>query len=384
MSDRETKRDPLTPERHLCARVEVSVNHSRGRGSTMNVTTYGLDLAKRVFQVHWVEPETGELKRKALARAEVAAFFARRAPGVVAMESCGSAHYWGRVLSGLGHEVRLIAAQFVRPFVKTNKTDAADAEAIWETVQRPGMRFVALKSEEQQAVLSLHRLRSQLVKIRGMQAYQVRSLLYEFGVVTRQGFAALKAKAAAVLGQPEGCPVPELLRVELLNQLEGLQSLTERIVALERRIGSWQRREEECERLATIPGVGRLTATAVVATVADARSFRSGREFAAFLGLVPRQSGTGGRVKMLGISKRGDPYLRTLLIHGARSVVLTQSRADRVMDPWLKEVLARRPKNVAIVALANKMARTIWALLAHDRSFDPNWSRTAMAVATSS
>ena len=381
---RKIKGDPLAPERHRCARVEVSINHSRGRGSTMNVTTYGLDLAKRVFQVHWVELETGELKRKTLARAEVTAFFARRPPGIVAMESCGSAHYWGRVLSGLGHEVRLIAAQFVRPFVKTNKTDAADAEAIWEAAQRPGMRFVALKSEEQQAVLSLHRMRAQLVKIRGMQAYQVRSLLYEFGVVAPKGFRGLRAKAGPVLADTTSCPVPELLRTELLGQLQGLDRLTERIEALERRIGSWQRRESDCARLATIPGVGRLTATAVVATVADARSFRSGREFAAFLGLVPRQSGTGGRVKMLGISKRGDPYLRTLLIHGARSVMLTQSRADRVMDPWLKEVLARRPKNVAIVAMANKMARTIWALLAHGRSFDPNWGRTAMAVATGS
>jgi transposase len=374
--------DPLTPGRHLRARVEMSVNHSRGRGSTMNVTTYGLDLAKRAFQVHWVEPDTGELKRKALLRADVAAFFARRAPGVVAMEACGSAHYWGRVLSGLGHQVRLIAAQFVKPFVKTNKTDAADAEAIWEAAQRPGMRFVALKSVEQQAVLSLHRMRAQLVKIRAMQAYQVRSLLYEFGVVAPKGFRALKEKLGPVLADPSACPVPELARVELLNHFQELQGLTGRIEALERRIGSWQRREAECERLAAIPGVGRLTATAVVATVADARSFRSGREFAAFLGLVPRQSGTGGRVKLLGISKRGDPYLRTLLIHGARSVMLWQSRADRAMDPWLKEMLARRPKNVAIVALANKMARTIWALMAHSRTFDPNWRRTAMAVAT--
>jgi transposase len=299
------------------------------------------------------------------------------------MESCGSAHYWGRVLSGQGHRVRLIAAQFVRPFVKTNKTDAADAEAIWETAQRPGMRFVALKSEEQQAVLSLHRMRAQLVKIRAMQAYQVRSLLYEFGVVAPKGFRALKEKAHLVLADPSSGPVPELVRVALLDQLEELQNLTARIEALVRRIAGWQRREAECQRLAAIPGVGRLTATAVVATVADAHAFRSGREFAAFLGLVPRQSGTGGRVQLLGISKRGDPYLRTLLIHGARSVMLTQSRADRVMDPWLKGVLARRPKNVAIVALANKMARTIWALLAHSRSFDPNWGRTAMtAVAT--
>jgi transposase len=376
-----TKADPLEPERHRCARVEISSNHSRDRGSTMNVTTYGLDLAKRVFQVHWVEADTGEIKRKVLARGDVGAFFARRVPGIVAMESCGSAHHWGRVISGLGHQVRLIAAQFVRPFVKTNKTDAADAEAIWEAAQRPGMRFVALKSEEQQAVLSLHRMRAQLVKIRAMQAYQVRSLLYEFGVVAPKGFRALKNKAGPVLADPTGCPVPELLRGELLSQLQGLESLTARIEALERRIGSWQRRNGDCERLAAIPGVGQLTATAAVATVSDARSFRSGREFAAFLGIVPRQSGTGGRVKLLGISKRGDPYLRTLLIHGARSVILTQSRADRVMDPWLRAVLARRPKNVAIVALANKMARTIWALLAHGRHFDPNWDRAAMSVA---
>jgi len=373
--------DPLEPERHQCARVEMSSNHSRDRGSTMNITTYGLDLAKRVFQVHWVEPETGEVKRRTLARAEISAFFARRAAGIVAMESCGSAHYWGRVLRDLGHQVRLIAAQFVRPFVKTNKTDAADAEAIWEAVQRPGMRFVALKSEEQQAVLSLHRMRAQIVKIRTMQAYQVRSLLYEFGVVAPKGFRALTATIGPVLAEPAPGAVPELVRIELLSQLEGLRTLSARIDELERRIGSWQRRETECQRLAGIPGVGRLTASAVVATVADARSFRSGREFAAFLGLVPRQSGTGGRVKMLGISKRGDPYLRTLLIHGARSVLLSQSRADRVMDPWLRGVLSRRPKNVAIVALANKMARTIWALMAHGRVFDRNWSRTAWAVA---
>lgn len=382
MSKRSSKADPLEPERHQCARVEVSSNHSRGRGSTMNNTTYGLDLAKRVFQVHWVDLDTGEVKRKALARADVAAFFARRASGVVAMEACGSAHYWGRVLHGLGHEVRLIAAQFVKPFVKTNKTDAADAEAIWEAAQRPGMRFVSLKSEEQQAVLSLHRMRAQLVKIRTMQAFQIRSLLYEFGIVAPQGFRALAAKAGPLLAEgANDAAVPELLRQELFRQLEAVRTLNARIEELERRIGGWQRREADCARLTEIPGVGRLTATAVVATVADARSFHSGREFAAFLGLVPRQSGTGGRVKLLGISKRGDPYLRTLLIHGARSVLLTQSRADRVMDPWLKEVLSRRPKNVAIVALANKMARTIWALLAHGRSFDQNWGRTAMAVA---
>jgi len=372
--------DPLEPGRHQCARVEMLRNHLRDRGSTMNITMYGLDLAKRVFQVHWVDPETGEVKRKALSRAEVSAFFALRAPGLVAMEACGSAHHWGRLLKGLGHEVRLIATQFVRPFVKSNKTDAADAEAIWEAAQRPGMRFVALKSEEQQAVLSLHRIRQQFVKIRTMQAHQVRSLLYEFGVVAPKGWRALLAQAGPVLADETSCPVPQLVRRELLTQLEALRALTTRTVEIERQIGSWQRRESECKRIAAIPGVGPLSATAVVATVGDAHSFRSGREFAAFLGLVPRQSGTGGRIKLLGISKRGDPYLRTLLIHGARTVLAAQSGADRELDPWLKGLLSRRPKNVAIVALANNMARTIWALMAHGRAFDRSWNRAAMPV----
>jgi len=352
----------------------------KGQGIAMNNTTYAVDLAKKVFQVHWVEPSTGEIKRKALARAELSAFFARREPGLIAMEACGSAHHWGRVLKGLGHEVRLIAAQFVRPFVKSNKTDAADAEAIWTASAQPGMRFVALKSEEQQAVLSLHRLRAQLVKMRTMQANQIRSLLYEFGVIVPRSWRVLLAQATPILADEVHCPVPALLRVELLGQLAGLSALTSRIAELERQIGSWQRREAECQRIAAIPGVGRLSATAVVATVGDARTFKSGREFAAFLGLVPRQSGTGGRVKLLGISKRGDPYLRTLLIHGARSVLIQQSRAGREPDPWFQSLLARRPKNVAIVALANKMARTIWALLAHGRAFDRGWGRSAMTA----
>jgi transposase len=346
----------------------------------MNITTYGLDLAKKVFQVHWVDARTGEVKRKALGRADVTAFFARREPGVIAMEACGSAHHWGRVLREQGHEVRLVAAQFVRPFVKTNKTDAADAEAIWETVQRPQMRFVAVKSEEQQSVLSLHRIRQQCVKMRTMQANQIRGLLYEFGIVVPKSWRALLTKAGPILSDETQCPVPEMMRRELITQLESMRAMTARITDLERLIEGWQRREVECQRISAIPGVGKLTATAVVATIGDAKTFRSGREFAAFLGLVPRQSGTGGRVKLLGISKRGDPYLRTLLIHGARTVMNQASRADRTMPPWIKELLSRRHKNVATVALANKMARTIWALLAHDRTFDRSWSGSAMTA----
>ena len=372
------RKDPLS-RRHRCARVEMSNNHSQNRGSDMLVTTYGVDLAKRVYQVHWVETDSGEVKRKVLRRGQLQGFFARRAAGVVAMEACGSAHHWGRALTRLGHQVRVISAQFVRPFVKSNKTDAADAQAIWEAAQRPEMRFVALKSKQQQAVMGLHRIRGQLVKQRTMQANQVRGLMYEFGVVVPRSWRALLAQAAPILADASRGEIPDLIRGELQQQLQGLRDLTGRIEQLERSIGAYRAQDEQCRRIEAIPGVGPLSSTAIVASVGDARTFGSGREFAAFLGLVPRQSGTGGRVKLLGISKRGDPYLRTLLIHGARAVVNHSSRPGRTMPSWLRELLARRPKNVAIVALANKIARTIWALLAHDRRFDERWGQ-AMPV----
>jgi transposase len=365
--------------RHQCARVEMFSNHSRDRGSDMQVTTYGVDLAKRVFQVHWVELESGEVKRRMLMRGEFRAFFACRPAGVVAMEACGSAHYWGRALQELGHGVRLIAAQFVRPFVKSNKTDAADAQAIWEAAQRPEMRFVALKSESQQAVLGLHRIRQHLVKVRTMQVNQIRGLLYEFGVVVPRSWRALLTQAGPLLKDDSRREVPQLLRGELQQQLEGVRELTHRIEQLERTIRSYHRQDEQCRRIEAIPGVGPLSSTAILASVGDVRTFRSGRQFAAFLGLVPRQSGTGGRVRMLGISKRGDPYLRTLLIHGARAVLNHSARPGHLQPPWLEGLLTRRPKNVAIVALANKIARTIWALLAHGRDFDPRW-RQAVPV----
>ena len=329
------RKDPLSI-RHRCARVEMFSNHSQDRGSEMQVTTYGVDLAKQVFQVHWVETDSGEVKRKMLARGQMQAFFARRAAGVVAMEACGSAHHWGRALKALGHQVRLISAQFVRPFVKSNKTDAADAQAIWEAAQRPEMRFVALKSEQQQALMGLHRIRAQLVKQRTMQANQVRGLLYEFGVVVPKSWRALLAQAAPILADASRGEIPELIRGELQQQLQGLRELTGRIEQLERSIGAYRAQDEQCRRIEAIPGVGPLSSTAIVASVGDARTFRSGREFAAFLGLVPRQSGTGGQVRLLGISKRGDPYLRTLLIHGARAVLNHGSRPGRTMPPWLQ------------------------------------------------
>ena len=373
--------DRPEPVRYSRAKVELQSHHLPNGRATMSVTTYGFDLAKQVFQVHWVDLDTGEVKRKTLRRSEVSVFFAQRPPGLVAMEACGSGHYWGRLLRTLGHEVLLLPPQFVAPFVKTNKSDAADAEAIWEAVQRPGMRFVAVKTEEQQAILSLHRLRQQTVKVRSMQACQIRSLLYEFGFVAPMGWRSLLENACPILADSTRSPVSEVLRRELLTQLDGLKTLTIRIVELERELDTWQKSEFECQRIRAIPGVGKLTATALIATIADARTFRSGREFAAFLGLVPAQSGTGGRVRLLGISKRGDPYLRTLLIHGARAVLTQALKPHRIVDPWLKALLSRRPKNVVIVALANKIARTIWALLAHRREFDRGWNKSAVGIA---
>ncbi|HAG75275.1 MAG TPA: IS110 family transposase, partial [Thauera sp.] len=332
----------------------------------MKVTTFGLDLAKNVFQLHWVEPQTGEVKRRALKRDQMIKFFAQRSASVVAMEACGSAHYWARKLIELGHEARLIAPQFVRPFVRSNKTDAADAQAIWEAAQRPERRFVAVKSVHQQAVLMLHRVREQRVKMRTMQINQLRGLLYEFGVILPAGRHKAMTQVAQALAQLEDT-LPAMALEVLREQCASIEALSAQIEEIERKLAAWRKEDEAAKRLMQVPGVGLLTATAAVATVGDAKVFSSGREFAAFLGLVPRQSGTGGRVKLLGISKRGDGYLRRLLIHGARAVI-THAKAR---DPWVEALLARRPLNAVVVALANKMARTIWALLAHGRYYEP-------------
>lgn len=338
----------------------------------MDYTIIGVDLAKRVFQLHWVEMETGEICRRQLKRQQVAEFFVNHSSCIIAMEACGSAHYWGRKFAAMGHEVRLIAAQFVRPFVKSNKTDVADAQAIWEAVQRPDMKFVALKTEEQQSILTLHRMREQLVKMRTMQVNQLRGLLYEFGVDLPQGRQKGIARITEELARLEDSQSAMLIDA-VREQLRRIEILNQDIAGLEKKLLLWKKHDEASKKLLDIPGVGLLTATAAVATIGDAKAFKSGREFAAFLGLVPRQSGTGGRVKLLGISKRGDVYLRTLLIHGARSVI----RHQKEHTPWLEKLLLRRPHNAAAVALANKMARTIWALLAHNRTFQKDYAASA-------
>jgi len=330
----------------------------------MNATTYGLDVAKRVFQMYWVDAQTGEIANRRFGRDELIGFLVQRPAGRVALEACGSGHWWARKIKALGHEVVLLHAKFIRPFVQTNKTDAADARAIWTAVQQPEMRTVAAKTADQQAMLSLHRMRALLVKLRTMQVNQLRGLLYEFGATFRAGRMAGLAEIQVRMAELADT-LPEAMLCSLQDQLKRIDALELDIDRLEQRIGAWQKQEAECRALAAVPGIGKLTATALVAMIGDAKTFKSSREFASFLGLVPRQSGTGGKIRLGSISKRGDPYLRTLLIHGARSVMYHA----KVPTRWQKEIQARRPANVAAVAMAHKMARTAWAILAHGQAY---------------
>ena len=334
----------------------------------MNFTTYGLDIAKRVFQLHWVAHESGEIHNRKFGKHELLEFFAQREAGLIAIEACGSAHWWRRKLMVLGHEVKLIHAKFVRPFVQGNKTDAADAKAIWTAARQPEMRTVAGKTEDQQAMLALHRMRLSLIKFRTMQVNQLRGLLYEFGITLRGGRQAGLAEIQQRMAELEEI-VPDMLLEAVKEQLKRLDGIEADVQNIEHRIKDWQKQQVACRKIAEIPGVGMLTATALVATMGEANYFKSGREFAAFVGLVPRQIGTGGKIKLLGISKRGDTYLRTLLIHCARAVMFNAK--DK--GAWSEVLLQRRPTNVAIVAMANKMARTAWAILAHGREYQKGY-----------
>lgn len=334
----------------------------------MGMTIYGLDIAKRVFQLYWVDMASGEISNRRFGRDDLIRFLAQRPAGRVALEGCGSAHWWARKIKALGHEVVLLHAKFIRPFVQTNKTDAADARAIWTAVQQPGMRTVAAKTEDQQAMLSAHRMRSLLIKFRTMQVNQLRGLLYEFGATFRAGRVAGLAEIRTRMAELENT-LPGTMLCCLQDQLGRVEGLQRDIDQLEARIGAWQKQDAACRAIAEVPGIGKLTATALVATMGDARAFKSGREFAAFLGLVPRQSGTGGKVRLGGISKRGDPYLRTLLIHGARSVLFNAKTPTN----WQTAMKARRPANVAAVALASKMARIAWAVLARGQAYQRNF-----------
>ena len=337
----------------------------------MNITTIGIDLAKNLFQIHGVDVRGKGVLRRQLRRDQMASFFANLPACVIGMEACASSHHWARKLQAFGHSVRLMAPQFVKPYVKTNKNDIADAEAICEAVARPNMRFVPVKSVEQQAVLSLHRVRQGFVKARTAQANQIRGLLGEFGLVMPRGIANV-AKCVPDLMAKASEQLPAALRELIARLLCHMKELDRQVGELEAQIKAWHRNSTTSQRVAQIPGIGPLGASALVASIADARSFANGRQTSAWLGLVPRQNSSGGKSKLLGMSKRGDTYLRMLLIHGARSAILASKRRAKV-DPWLAGLLERRHPNIAAVALANKNVRTVWALLAHDREFRPDY-----------
>jgi len=338
----------------------------------MKITTVGLDLAKSVFQVHGVDVRGKAVLRKQLKRSEMATFFANLPSCLIGMEACSSAHHWARKLMALGHEVRLMAPQFVKPYVKTNKNDRNDAEAICEAVARPNMRFVPVKTSEQQTVLALHRARAAYVKARTAQANQMRGLLSEFGIILPAGIAHLYRQVPDILADGDNT-LPGPMRALLRRLLAQLKALDQQVGELKGEIVTWHLHNEDSRRLEHIGGFGPLTASALVASLGNARSFKNGRQVAAWLGLVPRQDSSGGKTKLLGISKHGDVYLRTLLIHGARAVLRHLAHRSHGTNDWLRRLLARRHKNIAAVALANKNARIAWALLAHQRDFAPDY-----------
>ena len=330
----------------------------------MSAAFIGLDLAKSVFQVHGVDAHGKVVVTKRLRRDAVLAFFANLAPCVVGMEACAGSHFWARELTRLGHTVRLMPPQYVKAYVKRQKNDRADAEAICEAVQRPSMRFVAVKTEEQQSTLAIHRVRETLVSQKTQLINALRAHLAEFGIVAPQGVGKV-SQLTAVLADLEDTRVPGLARRVLQGLVDQLRDTERRVEDLDTRLAEQARENKVCQRLMTVPGIGPITATALAATLGDATVFESGRHLAAWLGLVPRQNSSGGKERLGSITKAGDGYLRRLLVHGARTVM----RWHGTKAPWLAGLLERWPFNVAVVALANKLARIAWVVMARGEDY---------------
>lgn len=333
------------------------------------IAVLGIDLAKQSFQLHGVDKAGQIAFRKKLNRNKLTVFIANLPPCLIGLEACGGAHHWARTFTYFGHTVRMIAPQFVKPFVKSNKNDAVDAEAICEAVQRPSMRFVPVKHIEQQDIQSIHRVRSLLVARRTAQANQIRGLLLEYGIIIPKGIAYIRTRTPEILEDAENT-LTALFRELLVELYEEMVHLDQRITTLELKLQAISLQNEDCQRLLTIPGIGLLTATAMVAAVSDITAFKNGRELAAWLGLVPRQHSTGGKTTLLGISKRGDSYLRTLLIHGGRTVVRVADKYQDKRNRWVSELDQRRGKNISAVAVANKNVRIAWALLSKNEIYD--------------
>ena len=335
----------------------------------MQITTVGLDLAKRIFQLHAVDASGDVVVRKALRRSQVLPFFTKLPPCLIGMEACGTSHHWARELTELGHEVRLMPPAYVKPYVKRGKNDAVDAEAICEAVTRPTMRFVVMKSAEQQAALSLHRTRNLLVKQRTQLVNMIRGLLAEFGIDIPEGLERALRLARQIAAKKSTLDVPAMAMQVLCLLCDQVLDTHARLQTIDRSILAQQRTNEVARRLSTIPGIGPIGATALAASVADPGQFRSGREFAAWLGLTPSQNSSGGKDRLGHITKMGDRYLRKLLVIGATSLIRRARHKPEAADPRLLALLARKPARVASVAMANKMARVVWAIMARGETY---------------
>lgn len=334
----------------------------------MELKRVGLDLAKNVFQVHGVDGQEVVRCRRQLRRSELLKFFAGRPPCLIGMEACAGAHYWGRELTKLGHTVKLMAPQLVKPYIKSQKNDANDAEGICEAVGRPNMRFVPVKTVAQQAVQAAHRIRSELIRQRTAKANQIRGLLAEFGLVVERRIEVLRRALPELLEAGDNGLSAQARRL-LEGSRQDLVALDARVGALDAEIKLVAKEDAACVRLQTIPGIGPLTASALVSAVGDGRQFKNGRQLAAWVGLVPKQDSSGGKTRLLGISKHGDTYLRTLLIHGARAVQRACATKTDARSHWLRELGTRRHRNIAAVALANRNARIAWVLLTGDKTY---------------
>lgn len=334
----------------------------------MKISTIGLDIAKNVFQVHGVDETGAVIIARQLRRSQVLAFFEKLTPCLVGIEACGTAHHWSRELQALGHAVRLMPAGYVKAYVKRNKNDAADAEAICEAVTRPTMRFVGTKNKEQQSVLMLHKTRQLLVRQRTMVSNAMRGHLAEFGIVARRGREGL-GKLLAIIHDQEDEQIPTFARLALIALAKQYQEVQIEVAKLERCLQAWHRSNETSRRLAEIPGVGPLVATALTASVTDPTVFSSGRGLAAWIGLVPKEDSTGGKRRLGPISKQGNRYLRWMLVTGAMAVIRYDKKTGFKKRPWLARLVEHRPIKVAAVALANKIARIAWVLMARGERY---------------
>jgi transposase len=332
------------------------------------ISVLGIDIAKLVFHVVGMNDAGHIVFRKRMARNELRRFIANLPPLRIGMEACGGAHYWARCFREYGHDVRLIAPQFIKAYVKSPKNDARDAEAICEAVTRPTMRFVPIKRVEQQDLQALHRVRERLIKARTALVNEIRGLLHEYGIILPQGITKFRRLIVQRLEADQAQLTP--YSRELFWQLyEEFLALDKRLASYDEKLTAIGQAHPECQRLQTIPGIGPVSATALIAAIGDATQFKNGRQLAAWLGLVPREHSTGGKPRLLGISKRGDVYLRTLLVHGARATLRWIETKPDDRSRWLRALIARRGKNRAAVALANKNARIVWALLVHHQEY---------------